>query len=94
MATKYTKERLEPIVKSSVSLAEVIRKLEIKWSGGQQQNIKRWIKIYELDTSHFLGQGANYGKRHNGGPDKKHWSEILICQIKTEDKVLYDCDEP
>lgn len=80
MATKYTKERLEPIVQSSVSLAEVIRKLEIKWSGGQQQNIKRWIKIYELDTSHFLGQGASCGDRHKGGSEKKHWTEVLVLK--------------
>lgn len=77
-STKYTKELLEPIVKESVSLAEVIRKLGIKWSGGQQQNIKRWIKIYDLDTSHFLGQATNCGENHSGGPEKKHWSEVLV----------------
>lgn len=77
-STKYTKERLEPIVKESISLSEVIRKLGIKWSGGQQQNIKRWIKIYNLDTSHFLGQASSCGNRHKGGPAKKHWSEILV----------------
>ena len=78
MPTKYTKERLEPVVKSSVSLAEVIKKLGIKWSGGQQQNIKRWIKIYELDASHFLGQGTNRGPKHKGGADKKTWKEVLV----------------
>lgn len=77
-STKYTKEKLEPIVKESFSIAEVIKKLGIKWSGGQQQNIKRWINVYELDTSHFLGQKANQGEKHKGGLSKKHWSEILI----------------
>ena len=79
-STKYTKERLAPIVKTSISLAEVIRKLEIKWSGGQQQNIKRWIKLYELDTSHFLGAAANSGERHKGGAKKKHFSEVLVLR--------------
>jgi 5-methylcytosine-specific restriction endonuclease McrA len=77
-STKYTKERLEPVVRESVSLAEVIKKLGIKWSGGQQQNIKRWIKVYELDTSHFLGQAANRGSNHKGGPGKRHYSEVLV----------------
>lgn len=77
MATKYTKEKLTPIVASSVSLAEVIRKLGIKWSGGQQQNIKRWIEIYKLDITHFLGQASNRGKAYKGS-NKKHYSEILI----------------
>jgi hypothetical protein len=78
MTTKYTKELLEPIVKDSVSFAEVIRKLGLKWSGGTQQNIKKWITFYELNISHFLGEAANSGCNHKGGPDKKHWTEVLV----------------
>lgn len=74
-STKYTKERLAPIIAESKSLAEVMKKLGIKWSGGQQQNIKRWIRIYELDISHFLGQRINLGSR---SPLKKKWQDILI----------------
>ena len=76
--SKYTKELLEPVVKESVSLAQVIKKLGVKWSGGVQQNIKRWIKRHELDTSHFLGQRANCGPNKKGGPKKKTWQEILV----------------
>ena len=78
-STKYTKAILEPIVASSFTYAEVIQKLGIKWSGGQQQNIKRWISVYELSTIHFLGRGNNRGKKC-GGSEKKHWTEILILQ--------------
>lgn len=84
-STKYTKEILEPIIKESISLAEVIRKLGIKWSGGQQQNIKRWIQVYELDTSHFLGQAANCGSNHKGGPKKK-WNEILVLELESRNR--------
>lgn len=73
---KYTKEILEPIVKESLSFAQVIRKLGIKWSGGQQQNIKRRISSYHIDISHFLGQRANCGTNHKGS--KKEWQDILI----------------
>jgi len=78
MRRKYTKELLEPLVRDSVSIAEVIKKLGVKWSGGTQQNIVRWIKRYNLDTSHMLGQRANSGESHRGGPDKRHWTTILI----------------
>lgn len=78
-STKYTKEVLEPIVRDSLSLAEVLRKLGKKWSGGQQQLIKSWINRYELDTSHFLGQRSNRGK---GSPKKLSWQEILILNEK------------
>jgi hypothetical protein len=80
MATKYTKELLEPAVASSVSIAEVMRKLGTKWSGGGQQNIKRWVTTYELDTSHFLGQGSNRGKSKKGGPAKLNWKEVLVLR--------------
>jgi hypothetical protein len=76
--TKYTKEFLEPIVKESVSLAEVIRKIGVKWSGGVQQNIRRWIGKHQLDTSHFLGQATNRGPNKKGGTEKKEWQEILV----------------
>jgi Zn finger protein HypA/HybF involved in hydrogenase expression len=77
-STKYTKELLEPIVKESFSFAQVIKKLGIKWSGGQQQNIKKWIVYHQLDTSHFLGQKTNSGSDHVGGPKKKEWKELLV----------------
>lgn len=75
---KYTKEMISEAVASSISLAEVLRKLGTKWSGGSQQNIKRRIAEWEIDTSHFLGQGANRGQHHKGGPSKKQWQEILV----------------
>lgn len=83
-STKYTKELLKPIVKDSLSFAQVIKKLGVKQSGGVQQNIKRWIKRYELDTSHFLGQAANCGPNKKGGPKKKPWQEILILSEESD----------
>ncbi len=74
-STKYPKEQLRQIVKESKSYAEVMRKLGKKWSGGQQQNLKRWIAVYEFDISHFTGQAHNKNKT---SPKKKHWSEWLV----------------
>ena len=72
---KYTKEVLEPLVRDSLSFADVIRKLGLRWSGGTQSNIVRRTRLYGLDTSHFLGQGHNRGKRSN---KRLHWKKILV----------------
>ena len=74
-STKYPRKQLTQIVKESKSLAEVMRRLDKKWSGGQQQNLKRWIERYKLDTSHFTGQAHGKGKV---AQNKKHWSERLV----------------
>ena len=66
MSRKYTKELLEPLVEESTSIAQVIRKLGLKQAGGTQAHVSRRIKEYELDTSHFLGQGANCGPNKKG----------------------------
>jgi hypothetical protein len=55
---KYSKELLEPIVKNSVSVAGVLRKLGLRQSGGNHSHITRRIKLYELDTSHFINPKA------------------------------------
>jgi hypothetical protein len=75
---KYTQDVLTPIVAESYSLADVIRKLGGKWSGGRQQHIRRLLIRFNIDTSHFLGQGSNRGKNHKGGPTKKSSTEIFV----------------
>lgn len=59
---KYTKEKLKPIVAESRAISEVLRKLGLKQSGGNHTHISKRIKVFGLDTSHFLGQGWNRGK--------------------------------
>ena len=54
--TKYTKDVLEPLVRSSYSYAQVIRKLGLKLSGGSQAFIKDKIILLGLNTSHFTGE--------------------------------------
>jgi len=58
---KYTKEKLEPIVKISNSISEVIRKLGLKITGGTHSHITKCIKKYNIDCGHFLGQSWNKG---------------------------------
>lgn len=60
--TRYTKELLEPIVASSFSYAECIRKLNRVEAGGNYRQLQINIDKFELDDSHFTGQCWNKGK--------------------------------
>ncbi|WP_233787223.1 hypothetical protein [Dulcicalothrix desertica] len=82
---KYTKELLEPLVKESLSVAEVLRKLGKPQSGYLHFYVSQKIKQYGIDMSHFLGRGANQGKNYKGGKTKRSSEEILILQ---EDRTL------
>lgn len=72
---KYTESDIRTAVENSYSLAGVLRNLGIKWSGGQQANIKKRINDYGIDCSHFTGQGHRKGK-----PDPRRLTpkDILI----------------
>lgn len=52
----YEKANLELIVKESMSLAEVLRRLGRRDCGGNYVTLNKYIKLYNLDTSHFSGQ--------------------------------------
>ena len=58
----YTKDFLSKAVKESYSLAEVLRKIGKKDRGSNYETLKKYIKKYELDTSHFTGQGWSINK--------------------------------
>ncbi|OLE55185.1 MAG: hypothetical protein AUG51_04335 [Acidobacteria bacterium 13_1_20CM_3_53_8] len=77
---KYTCEMLYPIVESSLSYAEVLRRLGLKQTGGSQSNIKRLVQKYGIGTDHFLGQARNRGDDHRGGPRKAEAEEILVLR--------------
>ena len=62
--SKYSRETLEPIVETSLSIAEVCRRLEIRPVGGNYKTLKKYFTLLEIDTSHFTGQGWNSGDRY------------------------------
>lgn len=68
------------IVESSLSYAEVLRRLGLKQTGGSQANIKRLVQKFGISTDHFLGQSRNQGNAHRGGPGKAMVEEILILR--------------
>jgi hypothetical protein len=81
---KHTKESLEPVVVVSRSIREVLARLGLRETGGSHRNIKDRIKEYEIDTTHFLGQGHNKGTRAR---NRKTSDEILRCGNFGEPKI-------
>jgi hypothetical protein len=53
---KYSPELLTEAAANSISIAGVLRYLQIPWSGGTHSHISRRLKRLGIDTSHFLGQ--------------------------------------
>lgn len=66
--TKYTKEKLEQVVKDSTSLAGVFRLLGISPTGGNYTYIGGKISSYGINTDHFTGSGWNVGLQFNPNP--------------------------
>jgi predicted RNA-binding Zn-ribbon protein involved in translation (DUF1610 family) len=59
---KYTRELLTEAVANSISIADVLRYLQIPFSGGTHAHISRRLKKLGIDTSHFKRVAPNRGK--------------------------------
>lgn len=75
--SKYTKSILEPLVKSSVSWSELLRKLGLTNSGGNYSHIKGRVSACGLSTNHFTGQAWRKGKT-GGSWNKIPDSEVFV----------------
>lgn len=73
----YTDKQLTEAVKSSLSKAEVCRKLGIVAAGGNYTTVTRKIQKLNLDISHFTGKAWNQGKRYKVVVPPKSLSDIL-----------------
>lgn len=60
--TRWTKELLEPVVQSSQSYAECLKKLGLRVVGGNYSNLQRNIDKFNISTDHMLHQAHNKGK--------------------------------
>lgn len=67
----YTIEDIKESVRTSLSIADVLRKLNLAPLGGNYRTIKTKIIQYNIDTSHFTEQGWNkYGHKSFGNSGK------------------------
>lgn len=75
---KYTNEVLSEAAAASCSVYGVMRRLEMKLSGGNHSHIKKMMVQFGIDTSHFTGVASNRGPNHRGGCTKLSWQEVLV----------------
>ena len=74
---KYTDEQLFEAVKSSKSIAGTLKTLGLKAAGGNYAHLKSNLQKFNLDTSHWKGQGWNKGDQ------LKDWSQYSkISSVK------------
>lgn len=71
----YTEPMLREAVANSVSMAGVLRYLNLRQAGGTQTYLTAKIKRLGIDTSHFTRQAHNRGKT---SPRRKDWQDILV----------------
>ena len=65
MKTKYLKENFEPIVKSSKNYTEVLQKMGLGIKGNSRPILKKYVKLYNIDTSHFETYEERYSRTNN-----------------------------
>lgn len=75
---KWTDEQFIDAVATSLSYAEVIRKLGLKPAGSNYDTVKKKISELNLDTTHMTGQGWNQGDIYKPIKPAKPLSEILV----------------
>jgi hypothetical protein len=76
-AWRYTEEELREAVRSSLSFAQTLEKLNVVPAGGNYATLKKRIKDLNIDTSHFTGKGW-LKNRNNPYTAKLAMSEILV----------------
>lgn len=71
----YQKEFLENVVKDSKSIGMVLDRLNLRKAGGNYGVINKYIKIYDIDISHFIDVRFELGLSPK---NKLELNEILI----------------
>jgi len=64
MRHSYTIEEFKKAVEESYSIAQTLTKLGLSPKGGNYRVFKKFEKLYNINTSHFTGQGHLKGKSH------------------------------
>ncbi len=57
----WTEKQLEDAVKSSLSLRQVLKILNLRPTGGNYDQLKKYIQELKLSTAHFKGMAWNKG---------------------------------
>jgi hypothetical protein len=77
-------------IKNSLSIAETLRKLNLRPVGGNYITIKRFIQNNDISTLHWTGQGWNKGKQLK---QIKNYSRPHIIKAKLAVIRGWKCEE-
>ena len=75
---KYSIEQLRAAVADSRSMRQVLSRLNVVPAGGNCDVLRKAIRHWQLDTSHFTGQAWN--RRRVTGP--KHPIDVYLSNEK------------
>jgi hypothetical protein len=53
---KYSKENFENAIKNANSIKDALRNLNLRAAGGNYKIFHKYVKIYNIDTSHFISR--------------------------------------
>ena len=86
----YSKEWLEGVCKDSYSYAEGLRKAGRQQGGGAQATLKKKVKEWGIDISHFTGQRWQESPHQEKQEIKEKYSldEVFIKDSPVTQKVL------
>jgi predicted RNA-binding Zn-ribbon protein involved in translation (DUF1610 family) len=99
------KEKLQEIVSSSKSIAEILRSLKIYTGGSNRQTLLKRFEKDNIDMSHIpLGLGSNKGKKFGNSPlaipneiifqkDSEKPRHIARRRILRDNLIPYTCAE-
>jgi hypothetical protein len=74
----WTDEDLAEIVRTSLSLAQVLRRLGYNPSGGMHRFVRAHVRRLELNTEHFTGQAWARGRRGFPTRPARPLHEVLV----------------
>jgi len=80
MRINWTKEVLEKAVAESISQPDVLMKLGLRVAGSNYLTLQKYLKKYEIDTSHFI---KNYNKMVELNKQKKIPLEDILIENST-----------
>lgn len=89
---RYTIEDVRENAKKVYSIAALLKSLGLKQIGGNYINIKRKIQMYDIDCSHFTGQGWNNGKQLKDYRNYTRSSRAKPHLIKERGHKCESCD--
>ena len=89
---KYSERQLKEAVKNSTSMRQTLKILNVAPYGGNYDVLRKAIKHFSLNTSHFTGQAWNRGMKTSPRRPTKDYLEnrVVIQSYKLKNRLLQE----